>query len=96
MKQSDLCLSAQRAFLGRIHRGIRLIKIKAMGPQIILTVVVAGHPNEQLQEDISEAATEIIADFPDAARIIEHIERSDQEIATEDILQEGWVYRRAE
>ena len=96
MKQSDLRLSAQRAMIGRIYPSMRLVKVKVLGSTINLTVVVAEEPGEQLREQISEAAAEIIADFPEAEKIVETIEVLQDVIPVEDILQEGWIFRRAE
>jgi hypothetical protein len=62
--RQQLALSALRAFLGRVHSSIRLIKIKEVDSTIQLTVILDREPSEQIKEDISEAATEIIADFP--------------------------------
>ena len=65
MNQSDLRLSAQRAMIGRIYPSMRLVKVKALGSTIKLTVVVSEEPSEQLREQIFEAAAEIVADFPE-------------------------------
>lgn len=68
INQSELRLSAQRALLGCIHREIRLVKVQAMGASIVLSVVVDCEPSGLIREDISDAAAEIIADFPEAAK----------------------------
>lgn len=96
MNQSDLRLSAQRAMIGRIYPSMRLVKVKALGSTIKLTVVVSEEPSEQLREPISEAAAEIVADFPEVKKIVEAVEVLQDVIPAEDILQEGWVFRRAE
>ena len=94
--QSELRLSAQRAFLGRIHAEMRLVKIKSAGREIILTVVLGTAPSAQVREDVSLAAAEIIADFPNADRIEEHLTVTDAPLMREDIRAEGWIYQRSE
>jgi hypothetical protein len=93
---SELRLSAQRAFLGRIHPQMRLIKIAQTSDWIHLTVVVEDAPSERIREDVSEAGTEIIADFPSSNRIDEKIEVSTAPLPREDIFEHGWIYLRAE
>jgi len=75
---------------------MRLIKIKSMGNKILLTVVLDREPSEAIREDISVATAEIIADFPEAADIEETFHVSAQPISAENLLTEGWIYRRAE
>jgi hypothetical protein len=94
--QSELRLSAQRAFLGRIHPEMRLVKIKALGQDIRLCVVMSVAPTAKITEDISNAAAEIVSDFPTAVNIEECIETSTAPLCRENILAEGWVYQRAE
>lgn len=94
--QSELRLSAQRAFLGRIHAEMRLVKIKSTGRQIVLTVVLGNAPSVQVREAVSLAAAEIIADFPNADRIEEQFTVTDAPLIHEDILAEGWIYQRSE
>jgi hypothetical protein len=96
LNQGELRLSAQRAFLGRIHPEMRLVKIKALGTVIVLSIVVGSEPNERLREDVSDAMTEIIADFPQATEIEERFEINSGSISGEDVLSEGWLFRRAE
>ena len=93
---SELRLSAQRALLGRVHAEMRLVKVKSEGPNILLSVVLDRDPSDLIREDISIAAAEIIADFPSADNIEERLEVNDQTIAVENVIGEGWVYRRAE
>jgi hypothetical protein len=96
INQSELRLSAQRALLGRIYADMRLIKVKAIGGNILLSVVLDGEPSEAIREDIAAATAEIIADFPAAAKIEERFHVTSQPIPAENVLTEGWVYRRAE
>jgi predicted transcriptional regulator len=92
----SLRLSVLRAFLDRIHPTMRLIKAKFVGDQIVVTVILSEEPTDRIREDVSEAATEIIADFPSANRISECLDVSRAPIPSEDIFAEGWVYKLAE
>jgi hypothetical protein len=94
--ESELRLSAQRAFLGRIHPEMRLVKIKPVGNDIRLSVVLSRAPTDRISDDISSAAAEIIADFPAAKKIEEWIEVSTGPLTVEDVLVEGWIYSAAE
>ena len=93
---ADLRLSAQGAFLGRIRSEMRLIKITRRGSEIAVVVVLDREPSERIREDVSEATTEIISDFPDVSRIVEAFQVDSPPLPTEDILQHGWIYKRAE
>jgi len=75
---------------------MRLIKIKMDGTKIIVTVVMTEEPDERVREEISIAATEIIADFPSPNIIEERIEISNSPLPKEDVFVEGWIYARAE
>lgn len=94
--ETELRLSAQRAFLGRIHPEMRLVKVKTIDREIVVHVVVSRAPSDQIREDVSVAAAEIIADFPRANKITEQFEVSVAPLAHEDVLAEGWIYQRAE
>lgn len=91
-----LRLSAVCAFLWRIHPTFRLVKIGMQNGEITVDVVVDQEPSELAREDISDAATEIIADFPDATRIVEHITVSNEPLPKEGFITNGWIYCRAE
>lgn len=93
---TPLRMSALRALLGRVYASMRLITITRANDVLVLTVVFARQPTESELEDVSDAAAEIIADFPDAARIHESISVSTDEITLEDPFVAGWIYRRAE
>jgi hypothetical protein len=75
---------------------MRLIKVKATGGNILLSVVLDREPSEVIREDISTAAAEIIADFPEAAKIEETFHVNSQPIPPENVFTKGWIYRRAE
>jgi len=93
---AELLLSAQRALLGAIFPELRLIKVKRAGSTIFFTAVADRPLSEAAMEALSIAATEIIADFPDCSRISEQFFVTEAELPKEDVLQEGWVYQRAE
>lgn len=93
--QSALLLSAQRALLGRIHPEMRIVKIRAIGDTIVLLVITDRDPSDRARGDISEAAAEIIADFPEAVRISERFEVISRPIPQEDALSNGWVFQPA-
>lgn len=90
-----LRLSAQRALLGAIHPQVRLIKVTRDGSTIRLTVLTSEPLSESAREAISIAATEIVADFPDC-QIHEHVAITRDPLPVEDILVEGWIYKRAD
>ncbi|HET6630655.1 MAG TPA: hypothetical protein VFG91_12840 [Woeseiaceae bacterium] len=93
---SKLRLSAQRAFLGRIRPEMRLVKIKLIGDNIHLSVVLSREPTDRIRDDVSSAAAEIIADFPAAKKIEESLQVNTGPVLAEDVLAEGWIFRRAE
>src|SRR3569833_4086377 len=93
---AELLLSAQRALLGAIFPELRLIKVKRAGSTIFFTAVADRPLSEAAMEALSIAATVIIADFPDSSRISEQLFVTEAELPKEDVLQEGWVYQRAE
>jgi hypothetical protein len=53
---------------------MRLIKIKAVGTDIILSVIVDSEPTDRIRDDVSSAAAEIVADFPQTMKIEERLE----------------------
>lgn len=91
IKSSSLRLSAIRAFFGRIHESMRLIKIRSDDDEILLTVICGSPPTKALREDVSIAETEILADFPDSS-ISTRLTCSNDAIPSEDVVLEGWIY----
>ena len=91
----NLRLSAQRALLGVISPEIRLIKVRRDVELILLTTIFSRLPSDAEKEALSVAAIEVIADFPDC-RIEERVIVSVEPLPVEDVLEEGWVYLRAE
>ncbi|MDE1150350.1 MAG: hypothetical protein PW843_27700 [Azospirillaceae bacterium] len=92
----SLMLSAQRAFLGRIHPEIRMIKVKVIDKRLELCSILDSHISDRARDDISEAITEIIADFPVVDDFIERLEISSDALPKENVIEEGWIYQRAE
>jgi hypothetical protein len=92
---ANLRLSAQRALLGSITPNMRLIKVFSDGGVITLTVISAAPLSTSERADLSIAASEIVADFPDCS-ITEKVIIDATPIPLEDVLAAGWVYRRAE
>jgi hypothetical protein len=88
---TKLRLSAIRAFLGRIHRCVRLIKIRMCADRIELMVVIDGDASDLLREDISEAESEIAADFPDLG-IDTRVLSFPGALPAENLISEGWIY----
>jgi hypothetical protein len=91
----SLRLSAQRALLGVISPEIRLIKVRRDGDLILFTTIVTRPLKGEAEEALSVAATEVIADFPDC-RFEERRIVSSEPLPVENVVEEGWVYQRAE
>src|SRR5262245_1630481 len=96
MAPPSVRLSAQRAFLGRIHPEMRLVKVKICDDELVVTIIVDRNLSERAVEDVSEAITEILADVPAIARFKQNVAMSDSALPKEDVLEEGWIYQRAE
>ena len=65
---ASLRLSAIRAFLGVIRSDYRRVGVRLVGDEIRLSVILAEPLSaslEDIQEDVSVAASEIVADFRD-------------------------------
>jgi len=75
---------------------MRLIKISMKENEIIVTVVLNCKPSERVRDDISEATTEIVVDFPWGTMIAEQLEISTAPLPNENILECGWIFQRAE
>ncbi|HBC3426874.1 hypothetical protein JL857_23900 [Vibrio parahaemolyticus] len=68
----DIRLSAQRALLGCISRGLRAVSIERAGKVIKWRCIFASEVAKESQwEILSEAATEVIADFDSSMQIEE-------------------------
>ena len=95
MNSLDLRMSAQRALLSNVFSQVRLVKVSAHGNEIHFEAIVDPEAPDEAVDALSAAASEIVADFPDA-RIQERIIRSARALPSEDVVHSGWVYARAE
>lgn len=91
----DIRLSAVRAFLGRITPDIRLIGCTKAGQKITVRIIMDAEPDEATIEMISDAATEIVADFPNAT-LKEDISINQGPLPREDLIQNGHIFMRSE
>jgi hypothetical protein len=94
-ESADLRLSAIRAFLGRVHGSFRLIKVNQEGAQIVLTVILDEAPAPRVASDISEAATEVAADFPHYP-VREVVSVGQSALPQDDVIKAGWIFARAD
>jgi hypothetical protein len=91
----DLRLSAQRALLGAIFPDVRLVKIRRDADRIVFTAICDLPFSDDALDALTTAAAEIAADYP-ACDLDERISGSEAPLPKEDVLAEGWVFRRAE
>ena len=91
----ELRLSTQRALLGQVWPQVRLVKVSWRAGEIEFFSIVDPDAPEEAIDALSEAATEIIADFPEA-KIHETIVRSAAALPVENVMEHGWVYARAQ
>ena len=66
---AHLRLSAQRALLGAVSRDVDAVGLHVDGTRIIVQVAAASSLDDDAREALEVAASEIIADFPDATYI---------------------------
>ncbi|MEM1380358.1 MAG: hypothetical protein AAGH41_07020 [Pseudomonadota bacterium] len=93
---TDLRLSAMRAFLGQITPTMRRISCWMDGSEITVSVVMDREPTEKEIDRISVAATEIIADYPQATNVHERITVSEEDFAAEAGVKGDIIFERAE
>ncbi|MBO2583259.1 hypothetical protein [Shewanella algae] len=68
----DIKLSAQRALLGCVTRGLRAVSIELSDQKILWRCVFGSEIAKDSQwEILSEAAAEVVADFPEPMKIEE-------------------------
>ena len=89
-----LRLSAIRALLGAILPDVRLVKVR-WNRQTIEFTALCETLSQKAREELSIAATEILADFPDAD-IEEQIVEWRGPLPSEDAFEAGWVFQCAE
>lgn len=95
---AELRLSAGRAFIGLIRPVYRRIGVKLVRGEVHLSVILEDDDEEtivDIVEDISTAATEIIADFPDR-HIRKDLIISKEPLPTAHIIEDGLIYQRWE
>jgi len=90
-----LRLSALRALLGAIHPDVRLIKVRRDGEKITFTAICDLPFSDTTLDALTTAAAEIQSDFPDCD-VNEKILGSADPLPRENILEEGWIFQRAE
>jgi hypothetical protein len=59
-----LRLSAQRALLGNIGIHVRAIAVSYRGQTIVFDALVEPEASDREREDLDDAATDVIADYP--------------------------------
>jgi len=91
----SLRISAQRALLGAIYPEVRLVKVRRDGSRITFTAICASPFSDTTLDALTTAAAEIQSDFPECD-VNERITGSADPLPRENILEEGWVYQRAE
>ena len=89
-------LSTQRALLGHIGPAVRRILCRWTESEIHVRVVFDGEISEIDAEAMSEAATEVIADFPPRTAIFFGLERCDSPARVKHDNDEVAVFQRLE
>jgi hypothetical protein len=90
-----LRLSGQRAFLGLILPSMRLVKASFAGDVIVVTCLMDQPPDDLAKELVSEAAAEIIADYP-TFDLRETVVEWTGPLPKENLFDHGWIYSRYE
>ena len=93
-KHNRLRLSALHALLGAVRPDVRLVKVRWKDESIEFTALCETLWDE-LREELSSAATQIVADFPDPD-FEEQILEWKGSLPSENSFDAGWVYKRAE
>jgi len=89
-------LSVQRALLGHIGTTVRAIMCRWTEGEIHLRAVFDGEINDEDADAISEAETEVIADFPSQVAVRFKLERRDYPTLIKQEIDEVAVFRRME
>jgi hypothetical protein len=89
-------LSVQRALLGQIGTAVRAIMCRWTENEICVRVVLDGKIGDRDAEAISEAETEVIADFPSPVVVCSKLERCDYPALIKHETDEVAVFRRME
>ena len=89
-------LSLQRALVGHIGTAVRAIVCRWTKDEIHVRTVFDGEINDDDAEEIAEAETEVIADFPSQVAVFFKLERLDYPALIEHEIDEVAVFRRME
>ena len=88
--------SVQRAFLGHIGIAVRAIVCRWATDKIHVRTVFDGEINDDDAEAMSEAETEVVADFPSHVEVFFKLERCDYPASIKHEIDEVAVSRRME
>jgi len=94
--RARVLLSVQRALLGQIGAAVRAIMCRWTENEIYVRVVLDGEISDRDAEAISEAETEVIADFPSQVVVCFKLERHDYPTLIKYEIDEVAVFRRME
>lgn len=94
--RARVLLSMQRALLGHIGSAVRAVICRWTEDEIRVRVVFDGQISEDDAEAISEAETEVIADFPSQTAVCFKLERCDRPAPIKHDDDEQAVFRRRE
>ena len=89
-------LSVQRALLGHIGTAVRAVTCRWTNDEIHVRVVFDDEINDDNAEVISEAETEVNADFSSQVAVCFKLERRDYPVAIKYEFDEVAVFRRME
>jgi hypothetical protein len=98
INSAELRLSASRAFIGLIRPVYRRIGVKLVRGEVRLSVILEDDDEDtivDIAEDISSAATEIVADFPDR-HVRQDLVFSKDPLPAAHIIEDGLIYQRWE
>lgn len=89
-------LSVQRALLGHIGTSVRAIVCRWTKDEIHVRIVFDGEINDDNAEAMSEAETEVVADFSSQVEVCFKLERCDYPALIKHEIDEVAVFRRME
>ena len=94
--RTNVLLSVQRALVGHIGTAVRAIMCRWTIDEIHVRVVFDGEISDDDAEAISEAETEVIADFSSETAVCFTLERRDRPVLIKHDADEELVFRRLE
>jgi hypothetical protein len=89
-------LSVQRALLGHIGTAVRAIMCQWNEDKIHVRAIFDGEISDDDAEAISEAETEVFADFPSRTSVCFKLERCDRPLSIKHNADEVMVFKRLE